>query len=383
MLNRVTPWLRTKHWGFPRGDLLLAALACVVAVASVITGNPDEGPIAVTLPVAIVSTLALSWRTRSPVVMVALVLAADLAQLLLAQPAGSLWSLVVSVIAMYSLAAHYAEGMAALIGALMVATILVEEKVSEGQDYLFIILLFGGVWLLGRASRLWRGRVSRAEQHQRDLALLAVSDERVRIARELHDVVAHSLSIIAVQSEAAGAALEKDPARAGEPLRVINETARASLGEIRDMLNLLRADDSEFLPAPGLSAIDDLISSAKGAGVTVETAVRIQTHAVPPVVDLAAYRILQEALTNVARHAGHVHATITVETSHGSLNLSVINSAAVNSTGVKPTPTTSAGVGLLGIRERVTLLGGTLTTGETDDGGFQLSAWLPLDGKTP
>jgi signal transduction histidine kinase len=377
MLGSVGPWLRRKYWGFPRGDLVLAGIACAVAMASVLTGNPNEGPIAVTLPVAIASTLALSWRTRAPVVTVAVFLVTDIAQLVLAQPAGSLWSLVVSVIAMYSLAAHYPEGMAALVGALMVGTILVEEKVTEGQDYLFIILLFGGVWLLGRASRLWRGRVSKAEQHQKDLALLAVSDERVRIARELHDVVAHSLSVIAVQADAAGAALERDPARAREPLKVITETARSSLGEIRDMLNLLRADDSDFRPAPGLDAINDLLASAKEAGLTVDSEVHLQGRVIQPVVDLAAYRILQEALTNAARHAGPVHVTVTVSASEHSLDLSVVNAA-----GSQPKNVASAGVGLLGIRERVNLLGGSLETGAVEGGGFRLVARLPLDGRS-
>jgi signal transduction histidine kinase len=377
MLGSVAPWLRKKFWGFARGDLVLAGLACAVAMASVLTGNPDEGPLIVTLPVAIASTLALAWRTRLPVVTVAIILVAEIAQLLLAQPAGSLWSLVVSVIAMYSLAAHYSEGMAAVIGALMVGTILVEEKVTEGQDYLFIILLFGAVWLLGRASRLWRGRVSKAEQHQQDLALLAVSDERVRIARELHDVVAHSLSVIAVQADAAGAALERDPVRAREPLKVINETARGSLNEIRDMLNLLRADEGELGPAPGLGALDELLASAKDSGLTVESEIHLNGRTVPPVVDLAAYRILQEALTNVARHAGSVNAKVTVLASAQSLELSVVNDA-----GPRPRKVAGAGVGLLGIRERVTLLGGTLETGETERGGFRLFARLPLDGRT-
>lgn len=378
MLGRIAPWLRQQKWGFPRGDLLLAGVFCIAAVASVATRNPYEGAFVVTVPVAIASTLALSWRTRAPIVTVVIILAADIAQLVLAQPAGSLWSLVVFVITMYSLAAHYTEGMAALIGVLMVATILVEERISEGQDYLFVILLMGGVWLLGRASRLWRGRVTRAEEHQRDLARLAVSDERVRIARELHDVVAHSLSVIAVQADAAGAALGRDPSRATEPLRVINETARSSLGEIRDMLQLLRADDSEFRPTPGLVSIDDLLASATDAGLTVESQVHLDGRVLPPVVDLAAYRIIQEALTNVARHAGAVSVKVTVASSEHTLELSVVNAA-----GHQPRKVTSAGVGLLGIRERVTLLGGSLDAGAVDGGGFRLAARLPLEGRSP
>ena len=136
-----------------------------------------------------------------------------------------------------------AKGWPAIAGVGFVAALFLQERIDNGPDYLFIVLLFGGTWLLGRASRLWRTRVSHAEQHQRDLARLAVAEERVRIARELHDSVAHSLSVIAVQSDAAEAALAHDPDRAREPLRAINASARGSLHEIRDMLHLLRTDD--------------------------------------------------------------------------------------------------------------------------------------------
>lgn len=377
MFRRVAPWLRRRLLGFPYGDLLLAGLLCVIAVASVATGNPYEGPLPVTLPVAVASTIALAWRTRSPVVTVAIVLLADIVQLLFALPSGSLWALVVSAITMYSLAAHYTEGRAAIVGVVMVATILIEEKVTAGQDYLFIILLFGGLWLLGRASRLWRTRVSRAEQHEHDLALLAVSDERVRIARELHDVIAHSLSVIAVQADAAGAALERDPALAREPLKVINSTARSSLGEIRDMLQLLRTDDEELRPAPGLAALDELLASARDAGLTIEADIRLGDEPVPPVVDLAAYRILQEALTNAARHAGAVAVKVSVVVAEDAVDLSVENA------GGAARRVAGAGVGLLGIRERVAMLGGTIEAGPMPGGGFRVAARLPLEGRSP
>jgi signal transduction histidine kinase len=377
MFGRAASWLRRRLLGFPYGDLVLAAALCAIAIASVLTGNPDEGPFVVTVPVAIASTLALAWRTRSPVVTVAIVLAADVAQLLLAEPSGSLWSLVVSAITMYSLAAHYPEGRAAVVGVVMVATILVEEKVTAGQDYLFIILLFGGLWLLGRASRLWRSRVTRAEQHERDLARIAVADERVRIARELHDVVAHSLSVIAVQADAAGAALETDPALAREPLRVIHATARTSLAEIRDMLELLRADDGELRPAPGLAALDELLGSARDAGLQVTAEVRLGDTPVPPVVDLAAYRIVQEALTNAARHAGSVPVSLRVDVTAEAVELAVENAA-----GIPARRAPGAGVGLLGIRERVSLLGGALEAAPTSSGGFRVVARLPLEGRS-
>ncbi|MBX3090125.1 MAG: sensor histidine kinase [Cryobacterium sp.] len=376
MFGRVAVWLRRKLLGFAYGDLVLAALLCAVAVASVLTGNPYEGPVAVTLPVAIASTVALAWRTRSPVVTVVIVLAADVAQLVFAEQSGSLWSLVVLAITMYSLAAHYTEGRAAILGVLMVVTILIEEKVSAGQDYLFIILLFGGLWLLGRASRLWRGRVTRAEQHEQDLARIAVADERVRIARELHDVVAHSLSVIALQADAAGAALETDPTRAREPLQVINTTARNSLGEIREILHLLRADSSELRPTPGLAALDDLLQTAKDAGLDISARVHLGEKPIPPVVDLAAYRILQEALTNAARHAGAVSVALEVRVTGEAVELSVENAG-----GAAARKTKGAGVGLVGIRERVNLLGGSLDAAPIPGGGFRLAARLPLEGR--
>jgi signal transduction histidine kinase len=383
MFGRLAPWLRRPVAGFPTGDLLLAGALCVIAVASVLTGNPYEGPVYITLPVAIVTTAALAWRVRSPAVSVMLVVVAETVQTFTSQVPGSLWSLVVSIVVVYSVAAHYPEGRAAIGGLVMVGSSLLQERVDNGVDYLFIVILFGGTWLLGRASRLWRTRVSHAEQHQHDLARLAVAEERLRIARELHDVVAHSLSIIAVQADAAEAALAHDPVLAGEPLRAIKASARGSLREIRDMLQLLRSDDETDVggealrPVPGLAALDELVAGAAKSGLTIRSSIEGNLGALPPAVDLAAYRIVQEALTNVARHAGPVAATVVIRRTPQSVELEVENAP-----GAARARIVSAGVGLLGIRERVALLGGTLDTGRTDGGGYRLSAELPLDGGT-
>lgn len=383
MFGRLAPWLRRPVAGFPTGDLILAGALCAIAVASVLTGNPYEGPAYITLPVAIVTTAALAWRVRSAAVSVLLVVAAEIVQTFSSQVPGSLWSLVVSIIVVYSVAAHYPEGRAAIGGLVMVGSSMLQERVDNGVDYLFIVILFGGTWLLGRASRLWRSRVSHAEQHQHDLARLAVAEERLRIARELHDVVAHSLSIIAVQADAAEAALAHDPALAGEPLRAINASARGSLHEIRDMLQLLRSEDETdaegeaLRPVPGLDAIEELVANAAKSGLNVHSSIERGVGIIPPAVDLAAYRIVQEALTNVAKHAGSVAASVVVRRTSESVELEVSNAP-----GQARPKVVSAGVGLLGIRERVALLGGTLHTGRTGDGGFLLRAELPLDGGT-
>jgi signal transduction histidine kinase len=381
MFGRLAPWLRRPVGGFATGDLLLAGVLCAIAVASVLTGNPYEGPVYITLPVAIVSTCALAWRVRWPALSVILLVAAELVQSFTSQVPGSLWALVVSIIVVYSVAAHYPEGRAAIYGLVMVGTSMLEERVDNGVDYLFIVVLFGGTWLLGRASRLWRGRVNHAEQRQHDLARIAVAEERLRIARELHDVVAHSLSVISVQADAADAALARDPALAHEPLRAIHASARGSLHEIRDMLQLLRSEDddtdadSTLRPTPGLAAIDELLASAERAGLTVDATIEPGAENIPPVIDLASYRIVQEALTNVAKHAGAVAARVIVRRASDRLELEVTNAP-----GTSRPKIASAGVGLLGIRERVELVGGTLRSGPTPEGGWQVRAELPLNG---
>jgi len=369
-------------WGFPLPDLLLAAFFCVVAVLSVATGNPNEGPLVVTLPVAVVTTAALAWRTRSGAVAVALVVVAGVVQTVLSQTPGSLWSLAVYAIVMYSVAAHYPEGLAAVIGAVMVAALLIEEHIDNGVDYLFILLLFGGLWLLGRTSRHWRGRVSTAEQRQRDAARLAVAEERVRIARDLHDVVAHSLSVIAVQSDAAEAALERDPVRAVEPVRAIRSTARGALTEIRGLLDVLRTDDAA-LPgtgSPGISAIDRLVASARAAGVPVEYHAELTDAPLSPAIDLAAYRIVQECLTNVIKHAHGAATVVTVQQSARALRLSVANGTPSHAARAEAADgrQTSGGYGLVGVRERARAVGGSMSAGTTDEGGFRVAIDVPL-----
>lgn len=374
MALRFGIWRTRRVAGFPAVDVGLALVLLAIALASVLSGNPDEGPLAVTLPAAVVSTLAIAWRVRSPLVAVALTAGASLTQTVLASGQGSLWALVASAIITYSAAAHYPEGKAAIAGVIIVAANMVEERIDNGVDYLFIILLFGGIWLLGRASRLWRTRVSTAEQHQQDLARIAVAEERVRIARELHDIVAHSLSVIAVQSDAAEATLDRHPELARAPLTAIRSSARDSLGEIRRMLQVLRTDDEPVEEAPGIQAIPRLVATARAAGLPIELTIDPAVGAVPVVIDLAVYRIAQEALTNVIKHAGLVATTVTVRRAGLVLGLEVINGRAQPPVA----RVAGAGLGLLGIRERVAAANGTLDAGTSAGGGYRVHAAFPV-----
>ncbi|MCX7522109.1 histidine kinase [Microbacterium sp. STN6] len=373
MHERIVALWRLRVAGFAAPDIALAALMLVVAVLSVLTGNPDEGPVRVTLPVAVVTALALLWRGREPFIAVALALLAGLTQSVLAQPPGSLWSLLVYGVITYSAAAVYAEGKAAVAGVAMVAGMMIEERVRDGVDYLFIVLLFGGLWLLGRASRLWRSRVRHAEQHQHDVARIAVAEERVRIARELHDVVAHSLSVIAVQSDAAAAALDARPELARAPLTAIRASARGSLAEIRHMLDLLRTDDDVAHPLPGLAALDALIDSARDAGLQLEVSVG-HIEPLPATVEAAVFRIVQESLTNVVKHAGPAPTRILIARAGGTLTLEVSNGAGTMRSRVGP-----RGYGLIGMAERVAAVRGSLESGPSADGGFRVNVRIPLE----
>lgn len=370
MFARFVRWWGQPVAGIRTGDLVIAAALLMIAVASVLTGNPHEGPIAVTLPAAVVMTVSLVWRTRQPAVTIGGVVIAGAFQTVLASDPGSLWSLVVLVVAMYSCAAHYREGAAAVCGVVLVGALLIQERIGNGVDYLFIVLLFGGTWLLGRASRLWRTRVRHVEQHQEQLARLAVAEERVRIARDLHDIIAHSLSVITVQADAAEAALDHDPERARQPLTTITATARASINEIRDVVQVLRSDDAEPRRTPGLAAAPELIADARRAGVEVEASLA-DTAGLPTVVDAAGYRILQEALTNMVRHARGASGRVAVTRESAALTIEVTN-------GPGTSTQRGGGMGLLGMRERALAVGGTLETGAGADGGFRLLARLPL-----
>lgn len=370
MLARLRRWGGARIAGLPVIDAALAGVLTVTAVAGILTGAVDEGPLVVTLPAAVVSTVALLWRTRLPVLTAGLALGAGLGQMLLAQPQGSIWSLVVLILAMYSVAAGYREGAAAAIGLVFVGVLLLEERIDNGPDYLFIAVVFGGTWLLGRASRLWRGRVSRAEREREHLAALATAEERVRIARELHDIVAHTLGTITVQAEAADAALARDPALAVEPVRTIAATSRRSLHEIREVLHLLRTDD--VLPVTaGIDDIAVLVADARRGGVDVG----LEGDAgpgVPEIVQRAVYRIVQESLANAIRHAPGASVRIRLARDGDAVAAEVVNGA-----GARPAATSVGGVGLAGIRERAAALRGEFEAAP-HAGGFRVRVRLPL-----
>ncbi|MFD2090760.1 sensor histidine kinase [Blastococcus deserti] len=255
------------------------------------------------------------------------------------------------------------------------------------SDYIAITVLYGGSWAVGQMVRQrtreaaeHAARADRAEREREERAARAVAEERARIARELHDVVAHSISVIAVQTQAVRRRLGPDSAREADDLRAVESTARQAMAEMRRLFGVLRADGerASLAPQPGLDQLDSLIEDTRGAAVDVSLAVEGERCPLPPGLDLTAYRIVQEALTNTRKHAPG--GQVTVRLRYGDRDLDVL---VEDSGGARDGAADGGGYGLVGMRERVTLYGGTLEAGPRPGGGFAVRARLPFREAAP
>ncbi len=287
------------------------------------------------------------------------------------------------LVALYSVAAHGSRRLA-LLAAVIAAhaiglSMVLDREAADLADLTLSSLTFATAWLLGDGARNRRLAATRAEERAASLertraaeARQAVVEERNRIAREMHDVLAHSVSMMVVQAEAGPVVVERDPARAVQAFDAISATGRAALSELRTLLGVLRESDrGPLAPQPGLAQLAELAESVRGAGVAVELHVPAELPPVSSATDLAAYRIVQEALTNVVKHAGPAAVEVRVEVVAGRVRLDVADD------GLGGTPDPGAGRGLLGMQERATAVGGTVTAGPRPDGGWLVSAELP------
>jgi signal transduction histidine kinase len=237
----------------------------------------------------------------------------------------------------------------------------------------------GAVGAYVAARRQWLAaesdRAARAEQAREEETRRRVDAERMRIARELHDVVAHSMAMINVQATAAGMQLTADPASAAEAIQAIRRASKSGLRELRTILEVLRHVDggSPAGPVPDLRAIAALVEATTAAGTPTTLELAEPPVPLPPPVTLAVYRIVQESLTNVVRHAGRVAATVSLRQDGGYLYVDVVNDG-----GAVPAPfSDGTRAGLTGMRERATALGGTVEAGPRAGGGFAVHARLP------
>jgi signal transduction histidine kinase len=356
----------------PRYDLVLASALLGISQVEVWRYGAAGGSLAAALTLGLAAAALIVRRTQ-PIVTLTLV-AAGLA--LCAGYAGepfSATSVLTFTIAVYSVGAMPQRGpsIAALVVALVLSPFAVEDLTLN--NYLGIALSsIATPWLLGLLS-LRRG-LAREEAHRRQQAAeQAVAAERLRLAQELHDTVSHNVGMIAVQAGAADVLLDKDPRRSRESLHAIEAGARSTLMELRRLLGLLRDDDPEPLDSrPTLAGLPQLIESVGRAGLTVALETDGKPVSISPEVEVTAYRIVQEALTNVVAHAGTCSVKVALRYSGNGLDVEITDDGAAR-------PGTSrGGFGLAGISERVAAVGGTVTAGPRSDGGFVVRALLPV-----
>jgi signal transduction histidine kinase len=374
-----------------RSDLLLALGLTILGQVEIWLRNTDADQLvyaALALPI----TLSLAWRVRAPLLVLLIVAGAFLPAALLFPLSGDSAFAVAAalLVAVYSVGAH-TDGWRALVAVLLALTVVFTVTFAdpEGADpgsYVFYLFVVGGPWLAGRAIRHRRlserhleARALAAEREREERARAAVAEERVRIARELHDVVAHAISVIVLQARGGRRALASDPEEARGAFDWIEATGSEALTEMRRLLEMLRRDDDELAlaPQPSLRHVDALVAQIREAGLPVELTVEGEPTAVTPGVDLSGYRIVQEALTNALKHAGPATAHVLVRYGTDSLELEVTD------TGRRATGMDGAGHGLVGMRERVALFGGQLEAGRRHEGGFAVRARLPLTPERP
>ena len=394
MTRRPTPVRGLKEHPL-LADSLLAGLLLVVVLLSITGGDTsahgvtyrDANALAVIL--GVLSAVPVAWRRRTPLPALVVVGVATVAYEALGFPESA--TAVGVMICLYSVAAH-CDRRRSIIGAVYttIGTLVVFFTARWGVNpgnIVSNVVIFGTAWILGDNLRNRRAylasledRAARLEREQVEQAHHAVADERARIARELHDVVAHNVSVMVVQAGAARRMTERDPARARDALTSVEAIGRQALDEMRRLLGVLRTEDEateERSPQPSVSQLDSLVAHVREAGLPVEVVVEGEPRPLMSGVDMSAYRIVQEALTNSLKHAGPAHARVMLRWGEHDLRLEVVDDG--RGLAADAPVSNGGGHGLVGMRERVALFGGELQAGPRKGGGYVVSARLPLD----
>jgi len=383
-----------------RGRALAVDVLLVLVVAAIqvlgswgserigIARSPDWRPLdPVAYALLVAGPLALLVRRRWPARVLALTLACGMAYAARTYPEGpsslaiypALWTVALTL-------PRRAAWVAATGTAVAVAgaeLFLYGDTMFDGEPLYAAVTVFAALWWgeAVRARRAYvaelRDRAERAERTREEEARRRVDEERMRIARELHDVVSHTIGVISVQAGVAAHLLERRPDKAAESLAAIRQASDEALGELHAMLGVLRDGDggeAPLSPAPGLGELDALVAQAAGAGVDVRVSLRGRPRRLPPAVDLACFRVVQESLTNVVRHARASRAEITVTHADGRVAVEVTDDGRAGGNGQGG----GSGQGILGMRERARALGGSLEAGPRPGGGFRVLASFPV-----
>jgi len=394
--RRLRQWDAGHRWAMDTAVVLLIFL--LFAAPDIDHRGPGDGPLRLTqlpagqmLLLQAALLLPLWWRRRAPLATFYTVLAIFMAQ----WSAGVMLRADVAVlVAVHSLALHGRLGrLPWAVPGLAVAVVVVVVRLSgvvSVWDVLFVLASFGTAAIaLGFAVRLRRAQLAvlrdravqlEIERDQR--SRLAAATERARVAREMHDILGHSLSVIITLADGGAYASDTAPERGKEALRLIGDAGRSSLAELRRMLGILReqADEPTLAPQPGIADLEPLCRQIRAAGPRVEYRSTGELDALDVGVQLAAYRIVQEALTNSLKHAGpHTRIELALQVDGTRLRITVRDSGPP--AGERPAPPAGEGHGVVGMRERAALYGGTVTAGPSPGGGWSVTAELDRDNE--
>ena len=361
---------------------LIDALLAVAFVPLSLPGLPDvRQHLAVALPLLVLASLPLALRRRWPWAVFAVVLGSTLALGVFVDPLAVPLQLM---IALYTVALSE-PARRARVAAAAAAIAWLAATISAGRIDLAPVLMLGAAFAIGTTLRARRAyvraveeRAERLERERGEQARRAVTEERARIARELHDVIAHNVSVIVLHATAAARIFNEGPARGLEALEAIEATARQTVAELRSLLGVMRDQenaDVELAPQPRLTDIGSLVDDVRALGLAVELDVDGEPDDLPAGVHLSAYRIIQEALTNIVKHGEATHSQVQLRCTPDVLMIEVVDNGRAKGSA----PSGSGGHGLLGMRERVLLYGGELEAGPNEAGGFRIRATLPRE----
>jgi signal transduction histidine kinase len=393
LLRGRSDWLR-DHPTLADGLTAVFLIAVSVPAMFIDDGTQTPGaspPNAVSAVIVAVALLTLTLRRRAPVAVLMLGVAMSVALSAMNAP-GSIGEALVYLITTYSVAAH--RGLAVSLpsaGVALVGFTLMEVLThTAGWSMVSNTIVFVGVWWLGRSLRLRRAYLAELESRARRLerardtdSRAARTEERSRIARELHDVVAHHVSVMTVQASAAKRILERDPEAVAEALATIEQMGRTALGEMRRIVGVLRTEaepvTGELSPQPGIRDVNQLVEQLRETGLGVQLWIEGEPSQLSPGVDLAAFRLIQEALTNTLKHAGpQARAWVRIHYASRRLTVEVEDDGRGLVVGLGENGD-SNGHGLVGMSERVALYGGDLRIGPRIGGGFEVRARFPLE----
>ena len=370
-------------------DSLLALFLTVISVGSTVVAHNKAGHAVSVLAVILVTltTAPVAMRRYRPLAVLAITVSAAVLVLILTSQAQFPVGVLVALYTVASRCERPVSIRAAEWVALPITVAVIANNGFHAGRVIPELAVFAIAWVLGDNIRTRRAylaeleaRAARLEREREERDERAVNEERARIARELHDVIAHNVSVMVVQASAGEEVFDSDPRRARESLAAVASTGRAALAELRRLLGVIRAEEGDgaaasYRPQPGLEYLDELVRQVRETGLAVELSVIGEPRELPEGIGLCAYRIVQEALTNTLKHAHASEAQVSVRYVADALELQVLD----DGRGPRAVNGESSGQGLIGMRERVALFGGELTARPRPGEGFEVRARLPLE----